>query len=288
MDSSSTEVYCSELVNELVLKFLQHSPVKPIFTASAKPRPNPNLGPPPGESNGLAKQVTLLTTSLEYVSTERDRWKEGCDQARNQLQQLHRENNRLAGQLKDLEETVAEQSSVCTTLAADLVEVIWSLSSKVGTVTEPIYHLQVIHLLKLTWQVLSQHISPEPTSSKAKEDSRLLVALLGCLVNLSSSPSTLSLILASLDTGHKVMHQVLALFLTSGDMRILEFTTMILYNVLNPHLEESKRVISLEQLKQIDVSASRLIIDPKTKPKVRNLVQKLKNLLQGDIHMPEQ
>merc|ERR1712037_699564 len=89
------------------------------------------------------------------------------------------ENNRLAEESLDLRGLAEEQGRACTLLAAELVEMVWSLTSN-GLMVE------TLHMSNLS-RIAKQALAQATTGSTSKEEQQLAIGLLGCLVNVLSA-----------------------------------------------------------------------------------------------------
>ena len=187
------------------------------------------------------------------MSKERDQWRQSTEEARRSGEQLALENNRLSVESGELREMAEEQGRVCTLLAAELVEVIWTLTG--GSGREEMGMLQVTALCRIGSQAIQQC-----SEAVSPAELRLATGLLGCLVNLAGSREGLLMLLGT-EEGCGVVVQAcrLACSITT-DMKLVELGMMLLANILGSEVKYGvqKTPFTPEMLEGVRAAAGRL------------------------------
>ena len=163
------------------------------------------------------------------------------------------ENNSLSVESGELREMAEEQGRVCTLLAAELVEVIWSLTG--GSGREEVGVLHVTALCRIARQAIQQC-----SEAVSPAELRLATGLLGCLVNLAASREGL-LVLLGTDEGCGVAVQACSLACApTTDMKLVELGMMLLTNILGSEVKYGvlKTPFTPEMLEGVRAAAGRL------------------------------
>jgi len=233
-------------------------PLKPQFfakrPASAPLLPHPKVARGECESASIKRieqQLKAVTSSLKFVSGERDHWRTATEEARRASERLAHENNRLAEESLELRGLAEEQGKACTLLAAELVEMVWSLTSQ-----GPMETLHISNLSRIAKQALAQ----ATTGSTPKEEQQLSIGLLGCLVNLTGELEGLKVLMQTED-GREVLRTSCLVVIHATEPTLAELAMMLLVNVLSSEhglgTTDLKTILGVEFMTKVGVAAGR-------------------------------
>ena len=202
-------------------------------------------------SKKTEQQLKAVTSSLKFVSGERDHWRSATEEARRASERLAHENNKLAEESLELRGLAEEQGRACTILAAELVEMVWSLTSNTS--------METLHISNLS-RIAKQALAQATIASTSKEDQQLAVALLGCLVNLTGELEGLKVLLRTED-GREVLRTSCSLVINAAESSMAELAMMLLVNVLSSEhglgTSDPKTTLGINLMTKVGVAAGR-------------------------------
>jgi len=257
--------------------------VRPVFQ-----RKRPAAGT--GEAGGAAKmrregraeaELEHVSRNLMWVSGERDQFRQQAELARQQAERLAVENNQLVMANAELMETVEQQGSACTALAASLGEVIWTVTG--GT---ELVESQVSEFCRTARLCLSQQKEAGPVCLE------LCCALLGSLVNLTSKAGCLGRVLGC-EEGRHVAESVAGLVQHCTHQPSLLLAFMLLDNLFRAELKfnEVGWPGSSGVASRVAGPAASWSQSERARPRLRQVAARLAKLLQikeKEILFPEQ
>lgn len=223
------------------------------------------------------KQLDALSSSLNFITKERDHWLQVAEGARQDKERLALENNRLSLDCGDLEDTVEEQGRVCTLLASELVQIIWTLSGSSLGAVETLEQVQVLNICRITNQALVQY-----RDRSSHEELPLVTGLLGCLINLSSSPNFISVFVQT-EEGRGLVTEVCNLIcLPNPDLKLLELSMMVVTNIVGCELGFCHReadMLSLDSLRRLEVAVNKWRLAEKVRGQLKEVADRLGKIL---------
>jgi len=289
---------CTSIVQEIIEKVFGKDTVstvtKPTFirkkypdvdgVKSKKPRlADVNMG----NENVLSEKISrletemqLLESNLKFVPNDRDHWRAATDLARNESEKLAKENSQLNLSNSELVDLVEEQGKICTVLSAELVEFIWSLTSKPSALGE-IQQFQISSFCKLVKQVVDEFLLREESGGKqVKAETKLASAMLGTMINLSSHEKA-SLVILSTDEGNGVIQTVSKLVSTCKDQNILQLGFMFLVNLLKTNMQYKSlnEVIDTDLVTSLQTTVGRWSKSERSKMGLQKVASRLEVLL---------
>jgi len=200
----------------------------------------------------IEQQLKAVTSSLKFVSGERDHWRTATEEARKASERLAHENNRLAEESLELRGLAEEQGRACTLLAAELVEMVWSLTSN-GPMVE------TLHMSNLS-RIAKQALAQATTGSTSKEEQQLAIGLLGCLINLTGELEGLKVLMQTED-GREVLKTSCLVVINAKEPALAELGMMLLVNVLSAEYglgtSSPKTTLGIDLMTKVGVAAGR-------------------------------
>jgi len=179
----------------------------------------------------LEQNLDLVKNNLMFVSSERDHFRAAADLARKEGEKMARENNMLSIAKMELANMVEEQGKVCTVLAVELMEVVWSLSSRPDS-SQDLQQVQMERFCNLVRQVVEQFIGKEEGVLKQEQvDIRLVCASLGTLVNFSGRKEFL-VVMKGTEKGKILAEKVAEMMCSCQDQNLMTLGCMYLANIL--------------------------------------------------------
>ena len=226
----------------------------------------------------LEGELQLVENNLKFVTSERDHWRSATDLARKEGEKMARENNQLNLANMELTDMVEEQGRVCTVLAGELVEFIWSLSSRSES-CEGLQQVQLVTFCRLARQVVEQFMGREG-GKQVQAEVRLVSAVLGSLINFSSRKEAL-VVLKTTEEGKLVVVQVGELMSSCQDQNLLQLGCMFLGNILRADLKFQSResIIQPELVNTLQGVVGRLARGERTRLGLQQVATKFGVLL---------
>jgi len=228
----------------------------------------------------LETEMQLLENNLKFVSNDRDHWRAATDLARNESEKLAKENSQLNLSNSELVDLVEEQGKICTVLSAELVELIWSLTSKPSALGE-IQQFQVSSFCKLVKQVVDQFLLREESGgTQVKAETKLTSAMIGTMINLSSHENA-SLVILSTYEGNSVVQTVSKMVSACKDQNILQLGFMFLVNILKTNMQHKSlsEVIDADLLGCLQTTVARWSKSERSKMGLQKVANRLEVLL---------
>ena len=194
----------------------------------------------------LEGELHLVENNLRFVSSERDHWRSATDLARKEGEKMAGENNQLSLANMELTEMVEEQGRVCTVLAGELVELIWSLTSRPES-SKDLQQFQVVTFCRLARQVVEQFMGRDRQGGKqVQAEEKLVCAMLGSLVNLSSREETL-VVLLNTEEGKMLVAKVGEMMVDCQDQNMVQLGFMLLANIFKADFKFQSKFNFLDQ-----------------------------------------
>lgn len=173
----------------------------------------------------LKKELNVVSSSLRYVTEDRDHWRKACNIARLRKEALSRENNTVTKRITGFEEQLAQQSNICTGIMTGMMEIIWSLTENSSEVSKSLKDFQIQRLLKFSNSVLCTYLSKNDTIAETD----LAGAVIGVLVNVSAGGSA---VISETDEGIRIIKTLADIVANKSlNPRLCRLSLMFLYNV---------------------------------------------------------
>jgi len=262
----------------------QEGRTKPQFRAkrpASSMLPNPNSKVARGECERasikeMEEHLKAVTSSLKFVSGERDHWRAATEEARRTSERLAVENNRLAEESLELRNLSEEQGRACTLLAAELVEMVWSLTSDRS--------METIHTSNLA-KIAKQGLAQVTVATASKEEKKLSVGLLGCLVNITGEVEGLKVLLQT-ESGRELLKTTCHLIIdTSADSSLAELAMMLLVNLLSAEhglgTADPKTTLGIDLMTKVGVAAGRWRVGERGRGRLVEVATSLEVALAG-------
>lgn len=229
----------------------------------------------------LERELQLVENNLKFVTSERDHWRSATDLARKEGEKMARENNQLSLANMELTDMVEEQGRVCTVLAGELVEFIWSLTSRPESYKD-LQQFQLVTFCKLARQVVEQFMGREGQGGKqVQAEVKLVCAMLGSLINFSSREETL-LVLLNTEEGKLLVEKVGEMMTRCDDQNMLQLGLMLLVNMFRADLkfQGSKNILHPELAQTLQGVVGRWARGERTRLGLKQVATKLGVLLE--------
>ena len=194
-----------------------------------------------------------MSTKLQVIGSDRDHWRQATEKARREGEHQAEENNKLSKTCSVLRGNAEEQDRVCSLLAAELVEVIWSLTSDSAGGISVLGELQVASLCRVARQSVAQC-----GEGASVAEVRLALGLLGCLVNLSGRRESL-LVLLGTEEGRGLVQDICSLAcLPTAEPKLVQLSMMVLTNLLGTEMPYCQQaVLSSKQQEGLRAAATK-------------------------------
>ena len=231
----------------------------------------------------LEQNLELVKNNLMFMSSERDHWRAAADLARKEGEKMARENNMLSIAKIELTEMVEEQGKVCTVLAGELMELVWSLSSRPDS-SKDLQQVQMDRFCNLTRQVVEQFMGREEGVCKQEQaDVKLACASLGTLVNFSGREECLA-VMKGTEKGKILAEKVAELMCTCQDQNLMVLGCMYLANILRAEFkfQDCECILKPEGVMTLKVVVERWARGEKSRGIFQQVAKKLWVLLEID------
>lgn len=219
----------------------------------------------------LKKELNVVSSSLRYVTEDRDHWRKAANIARLKEEALAQENNIITARISGFEGQLTQQSNTCTGIMIGMMEVIWSLTENSSIVNNSLKDFQIQRLLKFSNSVLCTSLSQNNTLPEIE----LAGAVIGVLVNISAGGSA---VIFQTEEGIEVIKSVADIIKNKVvNPRLCRLSLMFLYN-LTLHGDIREDIDQL--LPSISLMATSQILGKDG----QSIAKKIEELLQNEKH----